>query len=75
MARFLPRAAQVAWTVDLSLDLSALLPIVGTSCDYSKVSEVDSFQRYTKLMHAIQDCPRGALPSRQLTAQPHLTCA
>jgi len=45
----------VAWTVDLSLDLSALLPIVGSTCDYSKVSEVASFQRYMKLMHAIQD--------------------
>mmetsp|Transcript_1645 Transcript_1645/g.4577 ORF Transcript_1645/g.4577 Transcript_1645/m.4577 type:complete len:2143 (-) Transcript_1645:437-6865(-) len=44
----------VAWTVDLSLDLKTLLPLVGDECASSKITQDKSFQKYIRIMTAIQ---------------------
>mmetsp|Transcript_170644 Transcript_170644/g.542079 ORF Transcript_170644/g.542079 Transcript_170644/m.542079 type:complete len:2208 (-) Transcript_170644:27-6650(-) len=51
---FLESIQAVAWTVDLSVDLKEVLPLVGVDCQSSMVSESDSFQRYMDLLAAME---------------------
>eukprot|EP00445_Apocalathium_hangoei_P014980 CAMPEP_0203882886 /NCGR_PEP_ID=MMETSP0359-20131031/27033_1 /ASSEMBLY_ACC=CAM_ASM_000338 /TAXON_ID=268821 /ORGANISM="Scrippsiella Hangoei, Strain SHTV-5" /LENGTH=2228 /DNA_ID=CAMNT_0050802995 /DNA_START=128 /DNA_END=6814 /DNA_ORIENTATION=+ len=46
--------AVVAWTVDLSLDMKELLPLVGTSCQMSKVNDNKSFRKYIDLLATLE---------------------
>jgi len=43
----------VAWTVDLSLDLHDLLPMGVGECEYSTITEDETFSKYTLMLHAL----------------------
>lgn len=43
----------VAWSIDLSLDMAHLLPLIGSDCRGSKITEDKSFQKYVRLLNAI----------------------
>jgi len=44
----------VAWTVDMSLDLERLLPLVGDRCEFSRMTQDTTFTNYMRLMDALQ---------------------
>ena len=50
----LENVSVVAWTVDLTLDLGRLLPLVSEDCAYSHMTRDSGFQRWIELLHAVQ---------------------